>query len=167
MIFILPQLVASPSLFRASARAFTGARELQGSLHYTHRSPPPVCKAPSERLRLGRYLRQLPNQQYLDGDAAGGPPVDEWNGCARCLCLLDEIRAEGLPVPADANNAVMRACASRIDVVQALFDSLAVEGTETEASFAALMNARLECGDLEGATAAQKSHSQVASTIMD
>ena len=74
--------------------------------------------------------------------------------CARCLCLLDEIRAEGLPVPADANNAVMRACASRIDVVQALFDSLAVEGTETEASFAALMNARLECGDLEGATAA-------------
>ena len=125
------------------------------------RSATPLCRAPppppgnsgSERKRLGVYLRQLPSQKSdhasIGEEDADAP--DEWLGCARCLRLLDEIRAEGLPVPADAQNAVMRACSSRVDVVQSLFQGLVDAGIETEASFAAMMQAQLASDDLDGA----------------
>ena len=102
---------------------------------------------------FGCLLRRLPSQESdaVEKDERGADVPDEWLGCARCLNLLDEIRAENLPVPPDAHNAVMRACSSRVDVVQFLFGDLIKAGKETEASFAAMMQAQLNCGDLDGA----------------
>ena len=127
---------------------------------FAPRLPSPMCRSPqssqtigSDRKRLGVYLRRLPSQESdaVEKDERGADVPDEWLGCARCLNLLDEIRAENLPVPPDAHNAVMRACSSRVDVVQFLFDDLIKAGKETEASFAAMMQAQLNCGDLDGA----------------
>ena len=117
------------------------------------RSPPPIArKEPSDKYRLGYYLRKLPKPDELQD--AYEVNADEWLGCARCLRLLDEIRAADLPVPADATNAAMRVCASRIDVVERLFEGLQELDLVTEASFAALLAARLANDDLAAARAA-------------
>lgn len=98
------------------------------------------------KVKLSAYLKQLDQFKQEGG-------VD---GCAQCLQLLNDMRSEGISLQANTCNTAMRACTCNLEAVEDLFDTLAANGLETEASYAALMQARLEHGEVLGAVDALK-----------
>ena len=93
---------------------------------------------------LSQLLKRLPDMHESSDE-----------GCAMCLNLMEEIRSLGLDHHAGANvhNHAMRLCASRLDEVERLFDDLLQDGHANEASYAMLMQAQVEHGEVERARA--------------
>ena len=135
----------------------------------TARASPPVCstarststkaeRAAKRKLsrRIGQYVRQLAQGECycIDDTDEAVSHCDGWLGCARSLRLIDQMEAENLPLTTDAKVAVMRACTSRLDVVERMFSSLVEAKATSEGSYAALMQARVQQGELGAAVEA-------------
>lgn len=96
------------------------------------------------KVRLSQLLKQLPDNHEPSAE-----------GCTSCLELMQQLRAEGLMrhVGANVHNHAMRLCAGQLEDVERLFAEVAEMRSLSEASYAMLMQAQVEHGEIDRARA--------------
>jgi len=108
-------------------------------------TPAPAGKlSKPSKLRMSQLLKQLPDTHNASEE-----------GCADCLRLMEELRAEGFinRVGSNVHNHAMRLCAGRLDIVERLFAEVAEMNQVNEAAYAMLVQAQVEHGEVQRARA--------------
>lgn len=124
--------------------------------HVTSRTGSPLaCASPSVFVQEGRITKAgkkhlsevLPSLREAQGASA--------DGCTSCLQLMEDLRAEDLLrfTGGNVHNHAMRVCEGRLDEVERLFAELIEMRMVTEASYAMLVQAQVEHGELQRARA--------------
>jgi len=80
---------------------------------------------------------------------ASGEPCEE--GCTTCVGLLDELRENEFPMNGNSHNQAMRACVRQLPIVERLFAEVSEQHWTSEGSYAALLQAQTEHGELQKA----------------